>query len=73
MPYVTVDVDVDLTDFDTDELVQELSSRGYDYNTNGVDADAARVMLEQVYQARRSNEPYQTQLDQLIWAVLGRM
>ena len=73
MTYVTVDVDVDLNDFDTDELVQELDRRGYDYNTHGVDADAARELLEQLYQARRSGEPYHVQLDQLIWAVLGRM
>ena len=73
MPYVTVNVDVDLDEFDTDELVEELERRGYDYNTRGVDADEARVLLEQVYQARRSGEPYQAQLDQLIWSVLGRM
>jgi hypothetical protein len=73
MPYVSVDVDVDLKDFDTDELVEELNYRGHDYNTHGVDADAARELLEQVYQARRSGEPYHAQLDQLIWSVLGRM
>ena len=73
MPYVSVDVDVDLKDFDTDDLVEELNYRGHDYNTHGVDADAARGMLEQVYQARRSGEPYQAQLDQLIWSILGRM
>jgi len=73
MPYVSVDVDVDLDEFDTDELVEELDRRGYDYNTRGVDADAARELLEQVYQARRSGEPYQVHLDQLIWSVLGRM
>jgi hypothetical protein len=28
MPYVTVDVDVDLDDFSTDDLVTELESRG---------------------------------------------
>ena len=73
MPYVSVDVDVDLDVFDTDELVEELDRRGYDYNTRGVDADAARELLEQIYQARRSGEPYQDKLDQLIWSVLGRM
>lgn len=29
MAYVTVDVDVDLDDFDTDELIEELESRGH--------------------------------------------
>ena len=73
MPYISVDVDVDLNDFDTDELIEELDRRGNDYNTHGVNADEARELLEQLYQARRSGEPYHAQLDQLIWSVLGRM
>lgn len=73
MPYVTVDVDVDLDGFDTDELIEELERRGHDYNTRGVDGDEARVLLEQIYQARRTAQPYEHQVDQLIWYVLGRM
>lgn len=73
MPYVTVDVDVDLDGFDTDELIEELERRGHDYNTRGVSGDEARVLLEQIYQARRTAQPYEHQVDQLIWYVLGRM
>ena len=73
MPYVNVDVEVDLDDFDTDELIEELERRGNDYNTRGVDADRAREMLQQVYYARRTGQPYQVHLDELIWYVLGRM
>ena len=29
MPYVTVDVDIDLDEFDDDEIVEELEARGY--------------------------------------------
>jgi len=29
MAYVTVDVDIDLDEFDDDELIDELNSRGY--------------------------------------------
>jgi hypothetical protein len=73
MPYVSVDVDVDLTDFETDELIEELDRRGRDYNTHGVDGDEARTLLEQIYQARRTAQPYEHQVAQLIWYVLGRM
>ena len=73
MAYVTVDVDVDLDEFDTDELISELERRGNDYNTRGVDGDEARVLLEQIYFARRTAQPYEQQVDQLIWYVLGRM
>lgn len=73
MPYVNIDVDVDLDDFDTDELIDELERRGHDYNTRGVDADRARDLLEEIYQSRKTGQPYEQKLDQLIWYVLGRM
>jgi len=73
MPYVSVDVDVDLNDFDTDDLIRELDDRGHGYNTHGVDGDEARVMLEQVHQLRRSGQNYDAALDQLIYHVLGKI
>ena len=73
MPYVSVDVDVDLSDFDTDELIRELESRGYDYNTRGVDGDEALEMLEKIYRSKHTGQPYEQHLDKLIWYVLGRM
>jgi hypothetical protein len=73
MPYVSVDVDVELDDFDTDELIEELDRRGCDYNTHGVDTDEARALLENVYQLRRTGENYQTDLDKLIYSVLGKI
>ena len=33
MAYVTVDVDVDLDEFNTDELVEELESRGFNVSS----------------------------------------
>lgn len=73
MPYVTVDVDVDLDDFDTDDLIDELERRGYDYNTREVDGDKAREILEQIYQSRKTGQEYEQKLDHLIWYVIGRM
>lgn len=46
--YVTAEVEVDLSDFDTDDLIEELENRGVDYNTNGVDADEMRDLLEKI-------------------------
>lgn len=75
MPYIyrEVEVEVDLEDFDTDELIEELERRGVEYNTNGVDGDEMRGVLEQIWQRRRQGQDYQHELDQLIWGVLGRM
>ena len=33
MAYITVDVDVDLDEFDNDELVEELESRGFNVSS----------------------------------------
>ena len=72
---VTVDVDVEvaLEDFDTDDLIHELESRGIDYNTKEVDGDANRDILTQIWQLRREGKDYQSELDQLIWNIVGRM
>lgn len=71
--YTEVEVDVDLSEFDTDDLIDELESRGLDYNSNGVDGDEMRAVLEQVWRKRRNGEDYQRELDNLIWGVLGRV
>ncbi len=71
--YVTAEVEVDLSEFDTDDLIEELENRGVDYNTKGVDGDEMRDVLEQIWQRRRQGQDYQRELDQLIWGVLGRV
>lgn len=71
--YVTAEVEVDLADFDTDDLIEELESRGYDYNTKYVDADAMRELLETIWLRRRQGQDFAPQLDQLIWDVLGKL
>jgi hypothetical protein len=72
--YTEVEVDVDLEDFEDDDLIDELERRGLDYNTRGVDADQMRALLEQIWIKRRNNNlDYQRDLDELIWGVLGRV
>lgn len=71
--YVTAEVEVDLADFDTDDLIEELERRRLDYNTQGVDGDEMRGVLEQVWLRRRQGQDYQAQLDSLIYGVLGKL
>ncbi len=71
--YTEVEVDVDLSEFDTDDLIEELESRGLDYNTNGVDGDDMRALLERIWLNRRQGQDYQRELDQLIYGVLGKV
>jgi hypothetical protein len=71
---VDVEVEVDMSEFDTDDLIEELKSRGQDYNARGVDADEMRLLLEPIWHKRRLGNPdYQTELDRLIYGVLGKV
>jgi hypothetical protein len=40
MANITVDVDVELDEFDDDELVEELEHRGYNVSKNPIEMDA---------------------------------
>jgi hypothetical protein len=71
--YVTAEVEVNLDEFDTDDLIEELECRGYDYNTKDVDADAMRGLLETIWFNRRNGKDYQKELDDLIYGVLGKV
>ena len=69
--YTEVEVDVDLSDFDTDDLIEELESR-VGGNGNGEFGDGKDI-LQAIYEKRRLKQDYQTELDQLIWLGLGRV
>jgi len=73
--YVTVEteVEVDLSEFDDDDLIEELENRGLGYNTKGVDGDEMRELLESIWLNRRRGLDYQADLDKLIYGVLGKV
>jgi hypothetical protein len=69
--YTEVEVDVDMSDFDTDDLIEELESRGalpVEHGSNATD------LLQAIWLKRRMGRTdYQTELDQLIYAGLGHV
>ena len=67
--YTEVEVDVDLGDFDTDDLLEELESRG----SGVMDYGDGKEVLESIYQKRRLGLDYQSELGQLIWLGLGKI
>jgi hypothetical protein len=77
MSYITVSADVYardvLDEIDTDELIEELERRGKDYNTQDIDADAMRGLLEKIWMNRRTGKDYQAELNALIYGVLGKI
>jgi hypothetical protein len=67
--YKEVEVDVDLGDFDTEDLIEELESRG----AGATDYGNGKDILMAIYEKRRLGQDYQTELEALIYLGLGRI
>jgi hypothetical protein len=68
--YTEVEVDVNLSDFNTDDLIEELESRG----SGVMDYGDGKEILEAIYHKRRlGRTDYENELDQLIYAGLGKI
>jgi hypothetical protein len=67
--YTEVEVDVDLSDFETDDLIEELESRG----SAVMDYGDGKEVLRTIYEKRRLGQDYQTELETLIYLGLGRI
>jgi hypothetical protein len=75
MPYKTVykevDVEVDMSDFDTEDLIDELEERGeLPLSTGPYDS---KELVQKIWMARRNGKDYQALLDDLIYVVTGRV
>jgi hypothetical protein len=68
--YTEVEVDVDLEEFDTDDLLEELELRGALPPESNVNA---KELVEQIYYLRRQGQAYEHLMDSLIYSVLGRI
>ena len=75
MPYVNTYVEVYdvLDELSDDELIDELKRRGKDYNTQFVDGEEMRQILQTLYEKRRVGRDYQAELEQLIYGILGKI
>lgn len=67
--YTEVEVDVDMSDFETDDLIEELENRGQTFTTG----TNCSELLESIYQKRRLGKDYEAELDQLLWQGLGKV
>lgn len=63
-----VEVEVTLSEFDTEELLEELELRG----TEIPSFDYAELMRK-IYEKRRLNKDYQKELDELIYLTIGKI
>ena len=73
--YITTEVEVELSDFDTKELIQELKSRGHDFTETHIPLGNGNgnSLIEQIYQKRRTNRNFDAELDQFLQLSLGRI
>ena len=69
--YTEVEVDVDLSDFETDDLIEELESRGELPTSSG--PYESKELVEQIWMRRRNGQDYNYPLDQLIYNVTGHI
>lgn len=67
--YKEVEIDVELSDFDTEDLLIELENRG----SPAFDISDGNALVFSIYEKRRLGKDYQVELDQLIRQVTGRV
>ena len=73
--YITTEVEIDLSEFDTRDLVEELESRGHDFAENDIPLGDGNgnSLLEQIYQKRRTGRNFDAELDEFLQQSLGRI
>lgn len=68
--YTEVEVDVDLEDFDTDDLIEELERRGKSLE---VPETSGTELVQAIFHKRRLGQEFECELDELIYVVTGRI
>ena len=68
--YTEVEVDVELNDFDTDDLIEELEKRGKGLE---IASESGTELLTAIYQKRRLGQDYQRELGELIYVGIGKI
>lgn len=68
--YTEVEVDVELDDFDDEDLIQELESRGRGFEIN---SRTPTELITKIHERRRLGRDYQQELDELIYVTIGKI
>ena len=73
--YITTEVKIDLSEFDTSELLEELESRGYDFTETHIPLGDGNgnSLLDKIYQKRRTGRNFDAELDEFLQLSLGRI
>lgn len=68
--YKEVEIDVELDDFDDQDLIDELERRGRGFEVN---SNTPTELVRTIYEKRRTGRDYQQELDELIYVAIGRV
>ena len=68
--YKEVEIDVELDDFEDDDLIEELERRGKGFEVPGT---TPTELLQAIWLKRRQGQDYQQELDELIYVGLGKI
>jgi len=66
MPYVSVDID--LSDIDTEDLIEELRTRRKE-----IEFEIQNELVRKIYEKRRNGQDYQKELNELIYDTVGKI
>ena len=66
--YTEVEVDVDMSDFSDDDILEEAEIRGL--NIDGGNYDE---LIEKIFQLRRLGKPFDRELDEYLYMKTGRI
>jgi hypothetical protein len=70
--YKTVEVEVDISDFDDENLIEVLEYRGYTVNKTGYKFDGDQ-RIEELYQAIKLGKPYDELVRKFVMDCTGRI
>ena len=65
--YTEVEVDVDLSDFDTEDLIEELESRGKNHAMG-----SSAELIDKIFHLRRLGKNFDKELDEYLYIQTGR-
>jgi hypothetical protein len=69
MPYISIDVELD--DFDDEDIIDELERRGHSVNQES--SGEAQHHIMGIYLHRRLGLPYDHLVDKMIYDILGKV
>jgi len=70
LPYFTVDI----SDFDSDDIIEEVSRRNLEKEICKCEIDEGTAdLIQKIYELRRTNQNYDSALDELIYLTIGKI